>query len=111
MKADECVQKRLLTPAKDRRGNKDETEKVGLTLEMESLLVHSDGECAVILVIYADHSSLGEQRWRERGKRERERGKRGRDGGSQSEKHVTPLFTFLIPSTRTFRPNKLDLIN
>lgn len=74
-------------------------------MEMESLLVHSDGECAVILVIDADHSSLGEQRWREReeGGREREKG--------QSEKHVTLFSTFLIPSTRTFGPNKLDLIN
>lgn len=33
-----------------------------LTLEMESLLVHSDCECAVVLVINADHSSLGKQR-------------------------------------------------
>ncbi len=30
-------------------------------MEMESLLVHSDGECAVVLVIDADHSSLGKQ--------------------------------------------------
>lgn len=45
---------------------------------MESLLVHSDGECAVILIIYADHSSLGEQRWRERDEGERER-----DGDNQ----------------------------
>lgn len=59
--------KRLLTPAKTREGIKHKHEKVGLTLEMESLLVHSDGECAVILVIYADHSSLGEQRWKEGG--------------------------------------------
>lgn len=62
--------KRLLTPAKTREGIKHKHEKVGLTLEMESLLVHSDGECAVILVIYADHSSLGEQRWKEGGVRE-----------------------------------------
>lgn len=61
---DECIPKRLLTPAKTREGIKHKHEKVGLTLEMESLLVHSDGECAVILVIYADHSSLGEQRWK-----------------------------------------------
>lgn len=33
-----------------------------LTLEMESLLVHSDGECAVVLVIYANHSSLSKHR-------------------------------------------------
>lgn len=36
---------------------------------MESLLVHSDGECAVVLVIDADHSSLGKQKER-RGERE-----------------------------------------
>lgn len=51
---------------------------------MEGLLVHSDGECAVILVVYADHSSLGEQRWREREEGERR-------GGSQSETRHTPL--------------------
>lgn len=99
---------RLLTAAKRGEGIKRKTEKVGLTLEMESLLVHSDGECAVILVIDADHSSLGEQRWRERGEgrgRERER------ETGQSEKHVTLLSTFLIPSTRTFTPNEFDLIN
>lgn len=33
-----------------------------LTLEMKSLLVHSDGECAVVLVIDADHSALVRER-------------------------------------------------
>lgn len=66
-------------------------------MKMESLLVHSDGECAVILVIYADHSSLGERR-------RREREGRGRDGGSQSEKHVTVLFQWLIPYTLSLVP-------
>lgn len=68
---------------------------------MESLLVHSDGECAVILIIYADHSSLGEQRW----------GGRERDEGNQSEKHVTLLFPLLNSSMRTFNHNKLSLVN
>ena len=35
-------------------------DKPELTLEMESLLVHGDGECAVVLVINADYSSLGQ---------------------------------------------------
>jgi hypothetical protein len=34
-------------------------EEPKLTLEMESLLVHGDGECAVVLVINADYSALG----------------------------------------------------
>lgn len=33
---------------------------------MKGLLVHSDSECAVVLVINADHSTLSKQRERER---------------------------------------------
>lgn len=46
-----------------KRGNKeDKIKKAHLTLKMESLLVHSDGECAVVFVIYANHSSLDKKR-------------------------------------------------
>lgn len=49
--------------------------KKRLTLKMKSLLVHSDGECAVVLVIDSNHSSLGKQRdWERERQREGERG-------------------------------------
>ena len=56
-------------------------------MEMESLLVHSDGECAVVLVIYADYSSLGREREREK-------------GGGQSEsktRHTPESISILMP--------------
>lgn len=44
-------------------GEEEENEKnKRLTLKMESLLVHSDGECAVVLVIDSYYSSLGNQK-------------------------------------------------
>lgn len=66
-----------------------------LTLEMESLLVHSDGECAVVLIIDANHSSLGGQG---------ERGTEGREWKSQSVSgtHHPPPFSPSIPAWVTF---------
>ena len=52
-------------------------------MEMESLLVHSDGERAVVLVIDADHSSLGKQK-----------GWGGGQTGSQTVRHVILYFPF-----------------
>lgn len=52
-------------------------------MEMESLLIYSDGECAVVLVINADHSSLGKRR------------ERGKKACSQTAGHVILLFPFL----------------
>lgn len=89
---------RLLMPAEKRR-NRGQTEKEGLTLEMESLLVHGDGECAVILVIDADHSSLGgREREREKGEREGERG-----GQSDRDTRHTP-FSFSYPLPTYLQP-------
>lgn len=59
---------------------REEAQRGQLTLEMESLLVHSDGECAVVLVIYANHSPLGKHR----------------EGGKQLD---TSYFTFSFPSS------------
>lgn len=80
----------------ERQWRKEDKLKEGqLTLEMESLLVHSDGECAVVLVIDADHSSLV----RERGGG-REQAVRQRDT-SCSTFHFYPhaLHMFLQPFT------------
>lgn len=66
---------------------------------MESLLVHSDCECAVVLVIYADHSSLANREVRER---ERER---AREGQSDRETRHTPLsISILMPSRCSYSP-------
>lgn len=43
-------------------GGGEEKKNKRLTLKMESLLVHSDGECAVVLVIDSYYSSLGNQK-------------------------------------------------
>lgn len=59
---DRMKRERTLVMTEQGRGGIKNTKTAYLTLEMESLLVHSDGECAVVLVIYADHSSLGKQR-------------------------------------------------
>lgn len=59
---------RVAKGRREERGGQSSKEKEAeLTLEMESLLVHSDGECAVVLIINADHSSLDKQRHRGRG--------------------------------------------
>lgn len=57
MKSTDGCQKDL--GERGREGGSKARGRGHLTLKVESLLVHSDGECAVVLVIYADHSSLG----------------------------------------------------
>lgn len=88
----------------EKRGAVREQNEPGgrLTLEMESLLVHSDGECAVVLVIDADHSSLGKQKER-RGEREWEK-------QAVRQGHVILHFPFRS-SCPQHVPNWLSFIN
>lgn len=72
----------------------------GLTLEVKSLLVHSDGECAVVLVIDSNHSPL--DKWSDL---EREREKEGEaERESQSEKEAEGRHVTLPLSISTVMP-------
>lgn len=64
-------------------------------MEVKSLLVHSDGECAVVLVIDSNHSPLDKRRdlERERAEAKERKRERGRERSREETRH-TPTFHF-----------------
>lgn len=86
-------------------GEEEKEKNKRLTLEMESLLVHSDSECAVVFIIDSYYSSLEKQKGRggsERGDvtiplscslyhtptKEKEEKRRGVSGWSERQERV-----------------------